>query len=99
MKRVLLCAFALSAACSVPPASIRDLTFLTRGECVNTADLAARLQAALTSLGLPNDYQVVDLDSLPKTDPRTGYPTPTLLYRGNDLFGMPEPTPPFPSPT
>ena len=99
MRRAFICAVALSAACGAPPASIRDLTFLTRGECVNTADVAARLQAALTSLDLPTDYQVVDLDRLPTTDPRTGYPTPTLVYRGVDLFGMPEPTPPFPKPT
>ena len=99
MKRAWLCAVALSAACSAPRPVISDLMFLTRGECVNTADVAARLQTALTSLGLPNDYQVVELDSLPTTDPRTGYPTPTLLYRGRDLFGMPEPRPPFPKPT
>lgn len=99
MKRALLCAVVLSAACSAPRPDISDLMFLTRGECVNTADVATRLQTALTSLGLPNDYQVVDLASLPTTDPRTGYPTPTLLYRGKDLFGMPEPRAPFPKPT
>jgi hypothetical protein len=33
------------------------------------------------------------------TDPRTGYPTPTVLYKNRDLFGMPPPTPPFPEPS
>ena len=50
MTRALLCAVALSAACSASRPDIRDLMFLTRGECVDAADVAARLQAALTSL-------------------------------------------------
>jgi hypothetical protein len=45
------------------------------------------------------DYVVVDLDTLAKTDARSGYPTPTLLYRNRDVFGMPEPTPPVPEPS
>jgi hypothetical protein len=87
-------------ACKAPPqTSIRELTLLTRGDCPYAPDLAARLEAALTALHLPNDYQVVDLDTLPKTDPRIGYPTPTILLRNRDVFGMAEPTPPFPEPT
>jgi hypothetical protein len=31
-------------------------------------------------------------------DVRT-YPTPTLLYKGKDLFGMPKPSPPFSEPS
>lgn len=50
-------------------------------------------------MGLPLTYQVLDLASLPASDSRLGYPTPTLLYANRDLFGMPEPTPPFPEPT
>jgi hypothetical protein len=78
---------------------MRELTFLTRGDCPTTPDMAARLEAALTALPLPNDYQVVDLDALPATDPRTGYPTPTILSRNRDMFGLAKPTPPFPKPT
>ena len=76
-----------------------DLVFITRDGCVNTPDMFNNLDDALRSLNLALDYQVVNLGTLPKSDPRTGYPTPTVLYRGRDVFGMPEPTPPFPEPT
>ena len=76
-----------------------DLVFLTRGGCANTTTMRANLDGALKTLALPTDYQFIDLDTLPKTDPRTGYPTPTLLYANRDLFGMAVPTPPFPEPT
>jgi hypothetical protein len=79
--------------------SMREaLTFLTRDGCVNTPDMLTNLDAALKALGLALDYQVVNIGTLAKTDSRTGYPTPTVLYRGRDLFGMPQPTPPFPEP-
>ena len=76
-----------------------DVVFITRDGCVNTPDMFNNLDDALRSLNLALDYQVVNLGTLPKSDPRTGYPTPTVLYRGRDVFGMPEPTPPFPEPT
>lgn len=47
---------------------------------------------------MPANYQVIDVATLHPTDPRSGYPTPTLLYEGRDLFGLPEPQPPFPEP-
>ena len=77
----------------------KDLVFLTRGDCVNTATMRANLDEALKAKGLPTDYQFIDLDSLQPTDSRTGYPTPTILYADRDLFGMAAPTPPFPAPT
>jgi hypothetical protein len=76
----------------------KDLTFLTRGGCVNTPTLRANLDQALKANGLDTDYQFIDLDSLPRTDLRTGYPTPTVLYANRDLFDMAAPTPPFPEP-
>ena len=76
-----------------------DLVFLTRDGCVNTPDMLNNLEAALRSLGLALDYPTVNLTSLPATDPRVGYPTPTVLVRNHDIFGMPEPTPPFPEPS
>ena len=78
---------------------MRELVFLTRGECVNTPTMQANLDSALRSLGLPADYQFVDLGTLAASDVRAGYPTPTLLYKNRDMFGMAEPTPPFPEPT
>ena len=76
-----------------------DLVFVTREGCVNTPDMLLNLDDALRALHLPLDYQVVDLKTLRPTDPRVGYPTPTVLYRNHDLFGMPEPVPPFPDPS
>jgi hypothetical protein len=76
-----------------------QLVFLTRKDCENTPVLRSNLDGALKALGMPADYQVVDISVLPATDVRHGYPTPTLLYANRDLFGFPEPTPPFPAPT
>jgi hypothetical protein len=89
------------AACGAHSAmhSAGDLSFLTREGCTNTAVMRGRLDEALGRLGLSSRYQVIDLATLPATDPRRGYPTPTLLRSGRDLFGMPEPQPPFPEPT
>lgn len=78
---------------------MNDLVFLTRDGCVNTTIMRANLDAALQAMGLPADYQFVDLETLAATDPRIGYPTPTMLYKGTDLLGMAEPSPPFPEPT
>ena len=56
------------------------------------------LDEALKALGASPTYQTIDLDDLPDTDLRRGYPTPTVLYGNRDLFGMPEPQPPLPEP-
>lgn len=85
---------------SVRPApSSKDIVFLTRAGCVNTDRMRANLDAALKAEQQPTEYQFIDLDALPKDDLRNGYPTPTVLYAGTDLFGMAKPTPPFPEPT
>ncbi len=76
-----------------------ELTFLTRDCCAKAAVMRERLDEALVRRRLPSSYQVIDLATLPDADPRRGYPTPTLLRSGRDLFGMPEPQPPLPAPT
>lgn len=78
---------------------MHDLVFLTRDGCVNTSTMRARLDEALASVDLPTDYQFIDADALPPTDARAGYGTPTVLYRGRDLFGLAEPPVPPPPPT
>ena len=88
-----------SEVATLPTSMKNDLTFVTRDGCVNTPDMLVNLDDALRALKLPVDYQVLNLGTLPATDPRSGYPTPTVLYRNRDLFGMPEPTPPFPEPS
>ena len=79
--------------------STKEMVFLTREGCANTAIMRGRLDAALRAMGLPEDYRFVDIATLPATDRRGGYPTPTLLYRNRDVFGMPEPPLPHPEPT
>lgn len=100
---VLLSVAILSTGCSPsrsePPSAKSGLVFLTRDGCANSAKMLANLDTALRTLHRPADYQVVDQGILPKTDARTGYSTPTLLYDNHDVFGLPEPTPPYPEPT
>ena len=79
--------------------SMANVVFLTREGCVNTVTMRANLDDALKALALPNDYQFIDADTLKESDPRGGYGTPTVLYEGRDLFGMPEPGVPHPAPT
>ena len=81
------------------PSVKNDLVVLTRDGCVNTPDMLNNVDDALRALGLALDYEVINLASLPATDARLGYPTPTVLVRGRDIDDKPEPTPPFPEPS
>ena len=72
--------------------SVHDLVFLTRDGCANTARMRSELDAALRSLGVQTKYAVIDLEKLDPSDIRRGYGTPTVLYKGRDLFGMAVPT-------
>jgi len=62
---------------------------------VNTPDLVSNLDEALNARKRPNDYQYVNIGMLSKADSRTGYPTPTILWKGRDIFGMAVPKPPY----
>ena len=90
---------AMTVTAANRPTTMKDLTFLTRDGCVNTPDMMFNLDDALKALGWPKDYQFLNIGTLPASDARTGYPTPTLLWKGKDLFGMPVPTPPFDVPS
>lgn len=79
--------------------SMSSLMFLTRDGCVNTPKMRSHLDQAIQSLGSSLSYEIVDQGSLLSNDAGRGYPTPTLLLNGRDLFGLPEPTQPFPGPT
>lgn len=87
-----------SQVAEVSPDSIH-IVFLTRDGCANTPVLLANLEAAVGSLDPPVDYKVVNQGPLPTTDARVGYATPTILYDNRDLFGLPQPIPPFPAPS
>lgn len=101
---VLTLAGAISACSTAPqqrPAakpSMKDVVFLTREGCVNTATMRTNFEEALKALQLPNDYQFVDADTLKESDPRGGYGSPTILIANRDLFEMPEPPVPHPPP-
>lgn len=63
------------------------------GDCPNTPEFLNRIEAAADRLtGVKVVY--VDQESLPADDIRRGYPTPTALVNGQDIFGMPAPTSP-----
>jgi len=72
------------------------LTLLTCRDCDNGDILRRHLSDALSALGWRPLYAIVDIETLPPTDPRRAYPRPTLLWRGQDLFGMPESPAPDP---
>ncbi|BCS33755.1 hypothetical protein TBR22_A29820 [Luteitalea sp. TBR-22] len=71
----------------MPPTVI----LLTRPGCADTVPLRARLGAALADAALVGGYEEVDTTRLDAQDPRRGYPTPTILVDGHDLFDMPPP--------
>lgn len=89
-----------TVSASDQPTTLNDLTFLTRDGCVQTPDMVNNLDEALKALGWPRfDYQFINISKLPPSDVRTGYPTPSLLWRGKDIFGMPVPKPPYDVPS
>ena len=103
---VVVAGLCVVAACSTPPApnpgdkaSVENMVFLTRQGCVNTATMRENLDDALRALARQANYQLIDVDTLPASDPRAGYGTPTVLYDGRDLFGMAEPPAPHPPAT
>lgn len=57
--------------------------------CPNTPPVIEEAEAVAIDLG--DDWRVerVDLESLPANDTRRGYGSPTVLYAGKDLFGLP----------
>lgn len=68
------------------------LVFVTRDGCPNTPEMRANLDKALSDLGQPMTYEVIDAASLAKDDPTTAYGTPTILLNGKDLFDRPMPS-------
>src|SRR4051795_11968874 len=101
MARLGLMLTLVFAAVTAPttPTTMKELTFLTRDGCVNTPDMVNSLDDALKSLGLRDDYVYINIGKLKAPDVRTGYPTPTVLWKGRDIFGMPVPKPPFDVPS
>lgn len=61
-------------------------------DCPNTPELRASLTTALASIGTGWTFTDTNQEKLPEGDLRRGWPTPTILVNGRDLFGMPAPT-------
>ena len=81
------------------PTGDLHLQFLTRDGCKNTAAMLSNLKEAISEGKIAADYTVVHQGTLPPEDPRVGYPTPTILLNGKDIFGLEIPKPPFPEPS
>ena len=75
------------------------IELLTRRGCANTTIMKRNLDEAIARMTPRAAYVVIDLDQLPQADQRRAYPTPTILYSGSDIFGLPEPSPPYPEPS
>jgi len=56
--------------------------------CPNTPTILANTRAAVERLGLDAAIAYIDQERLPEGDVRRGWPTPTVLVDGHDLFGM-----------
>jgi hypothetical protein len=81
------------------PPTMKDLALLTRDGCGLSPQMTSSLNRALTALGWPKDYQQINISTLKSADSRTGYPTPTLLWKGRDVFGLSVPKPPYDVPS
>lgn len=60
--------------------------------CPNTPLMRERVAAAVASWGVPTEVSYVDQEALPPSDLRRGWPSPTVLVNGSDLFGLQPPT-------
>src|SRR5690606_39363169 len=95
---ILALAAALLSACQSPNRAetgraMTQVEVLGFADCPNTPEFLRRVQSASGQLdGVQVVY--VDQESLPENDIRRGYPTPTALVNGRDLFGLPVPTAP-----
>ena len=96
---VLAVVMAVTSCHSRPTFDVKQVVLLTREGCAASPTMQGRLDDALRAMGAPTDYQTIDVVDLPASDARRGYPTPTVLYANRDIFGMPEPKPPYPDPT
>jgi hypothetical protein len=56
--------------------------------CPNTPQTLANVEKAVADLGLAASVEYVDQHTLGEHDRRRGWPSPTVLVDGRDLFGM-----------
>lgn len=102
---VVVCLLVVSSGCGsedtrpTEPPEMATIEFLTREGCANTATMIESFRSALRSENAGLSFALIDIGTLPVTDPRTGYSTPTVLVDGRDLLGLPAPQPPYDRPS
>jgi len=74
------------------PEGAMHIELLGFPDCPNTPVMRENLRAALASIGEGLTFRDVDQADLAEDDIRRGWPTPTILVNGIDLFDMPAPT-------
>jgi hypothetical protein len=57
-------------------------------DCPHVHTVRSNLKTALADLGLASALREVNQGSLHPEDERRGYPSPTILVNGRDLYGM-----------
>ncbi|HRP64280.1 MAG TPA: hypothetical protein PK400_13350 [Phycisphaerales bacterium] len=62
--------------------------------CPNTQPLLDNVQRAANTLRVAVNVRYVNQEQLAHDDMRRGWPAPTVLVNGKDLFGMEPPTSP-----
>ncbi|MBL8765270.1 MAG: hypothetical protein JNM07_13480 [Phycisphaerae bacterium] len=94
-KGVMLAAALAAAGCAAMPGTgggVRTIEVLGFTGCPNTPTILANTRMAIARLGQNASVAYIDQERLPEGDTRRGWPTPTVLVDGRDLFGMPAPT-------
>lgn len=70
-----------------------NIEVLGFAECPNTFEFLERVKTAARRFERAK-VVYIDQEALPISDLRRGYPTPTALVNGDDLFGLPRPASP-----
>ncbi|MCC6320581.1 MAG: hypothetical protein IT438_03995 [Phycisphaerales bacterium] len=60
-------------------------------DCPNTPAMRHNLRGALALMGKGWSFADTNQEALDEGDTRRGWPAPTILVNGRDLFGMPPP--------
>jgi hypothetical protein len=83
-----------AATTATPEGHAMQIELLGFPGCPNTPAMREHLTAALKNLGGGLTFTDTNQEALPEHDLRRGWPTPTVLVNGADLFGMSPPTSP-----
>jgi hypothetical protein len=96
LPAVVLCVAGIGGCQSNPPSrsgALMQIEILGFAGCPHTPEFRRRVEAAAERIGHAR-VRYVDQERLAEHDLRRGYPTPTALVDGRDLFGLPAPVSP-----